>query len=407
MKISKSSIIGAALGTLIEYYDYSLFILFLPILAPVFFPSNSAYGSLVKGYFLLSIAVIARPIGGFLWGQIGDIVGRKKALIGSISGIGIATIIIGITPSWHTIGVWAIFIIILAKIGQVLCFGGEYNGAAIYILEHVNQKHAGFMSGVITATVLAGGLIATILGIVITLPGMPTWSWRILFIGGGLFAFLGVFWRLNLLESPEFKPIEKSQYGLISMFKKFPRELLVGAFTGGFITTPFTTALAFVAPVLMTKEYITRHQLMLIQFLIIFIAILTVLISGWIADRLSAKKLMLWASISLIIFAYPLLYIIDKGNIYWTILSLIGLVIINEICFGPSNAYLKTIFPVEYRYRATAISFGFGMSLFGGITPLMENYLYTLTHHFATAAIWPILIGCGLLISLLINKLHQ
>ena len=132
--ILKKSFIGAAIGTLIEYYDYILFITFIPILSPVFFTADSAYQSLVKGYVVLLIATIARPLGGLFFGYFGDTLGRRKALLGSMYGIAIATFVMGIVPGYATLGIWACVIIIIAKSVQLFCFGGEYNGAGIYVV---------------------------------------------------------------------------------------------------------------------------------------------------------------------------------------------------------------------------------------------------------------------------------
>src|SRR5690348_5626387 len=125
---SKKAFLGAAIGTLVEYYDYALFSLFLPIVSPVFFPGTSAYQSLIKGYFIFLIAMLARPFGGAFFGYLGDVIGRPKALLASMYGIALSSIVIGITPSYQTIGMTALVIVMLAKSLQVACFGGEYNG---------------------------------------------------------------------------------------------------------------------------------------------------------------------------------------------------------------------------------------------------------------------------------------
>ncbi|MCB1828401.1 MAG: MFS transporter, partial [Coxiellaceae bacterium] len=210
----RQSFIGAAIGTLIEYYDYALFALFLPIIAPQFFPGDTAYDSLYHGYQILMIAMIARPFGGAIFGHIGDFIGRRHALLLSMYGIAVTTLIIGLTPTYHSIGVFAIMIIVIAKAIQIACFGGEYNGAGIYVVEHAKQHQEGLVGSLLTAIISTGSLIASLLGILLTMDGMPDWSWRIAFFLGGLIGVFGVLYRKKMVEPANFKPAQRSVHNL-------------------------------------------------------------------------------------------------------------------------------------------------------------------------------------------------
>ena len=220
---SKKSFLGAAIGTMVEYYDYVLFTIFLPILAPLFFTATNAYQALIKGYYVLLIAMIARPLGGLLFGYVGDIIGRRRALLGSMYGIALATFVIGITPTYAHIGIWAIVIITAAKSLQLFCFGGEYNGAGIYVVEHARNKDEAFIGSVLTALTLVGALLASITGIVLTYEWMPSWSWRLAFILGAGIGIFGIIYRKNLLESPHFIHADLKLHGLGKIIKNFPK----------------------------------------------------------------------------------------------------------------------------------------------------------------------------------------
>ncbi len=128
--MDKQSFWGAAIGTMLEYYDYTLFLIFLPIFAPVFFQADTNYDALIEGYVILLMAFIARPLGGLVFGYFGDRIGRKRSLLMTIYGIAIATFIIGVTPSHQHIGVAAAIIILACKFVQYFCFGGSiyYSG---------------------------------------------------------------------------------------------------------------------------------------------------------------------------------------------------------------------------------------------------------------------------------------
>ena len=390
--LERKAFMAASIGTLIEYYDYALFALFLPILSPIFFPSSDHYDSLIKGYIALLIAMIARPIGGIVFGIIGDRMGRRDALMLSIIGIGVSTLMLAAVPSFATIGIAAPILIVLCKTAQVFCFGGEYNGAGIYVVEHTKERQA-FWGSLLTATTLCGSLLATLMGIVATLPSMPTWSWRIAFAFGGVMAIGGLYYRRLLTESPAFTPSLPKQFPFRDIFKKYPRGLLAGFFIGGMATVPFTTVLTFVNPVLTTQHFMTNHQLMLLQSCLIVVCILTLVAAGRLADRYSPSRVMRIGGLLLAVAAFPALLGIDQHCFICIVIGQVVLLIINEILLGPSNAYLKNAFEGPYRYRAASFSFTLGMSILGGATPLIEHALYKATGHFSAIAIWLVAVG--------------
>ena len=405
--IPRKSFFGAAIGTMIEYYDYALFSIFLPIMAPLFFPADTVYQSLVKGYFVMLITMAARPLGALWFGYLGDVYGRRKALLTSMYGIAIATVAIGLIPTYAVAGSLATVIIILGKSVQIFCFGGEYNGAGIYVVEHAESNRQGIVGSLLTATTLFGSLIAAVIGIIVTAKFMPDWSWRIAFILGGLIGVFGIFYRRNLLESPGFTEANPEREGILPLIKKFPTELFSGFFIGGFATAPFTTVLVFVNPVLMSKGLLTNHELMWLQTLYTLVAIITLIPAGFLADKLVPRKVMMASSLCLVVLAYPLLRIVDSGHVVYQILALCGLIILNEMLLGPSNAYLKNIFPAHFRYRGSSLGFTVGMSLLGGLTPVIESYLYKYSGHFSTISIWLMFIGTGTFLGLhLVKRKH-
>ena len=188
----RKSFLGAACGSMLEYYDYALFSTFLPLIAPLFFPAQSAYASLQKGFSFLLIAMIFRPIGALFFGYVGDKVGRRGALLTSMYGIALATLAIGLTPSYAMIGPTAMVLILVAKTVQVFCFGGEFNGGGVYAIELMQQRREGLGSGIFTAITLSGSLIASLYGILLTAKDMPAWGWRSAFIIGGLIGLLAI-----------------------------------------------------------------------------------------------------------------------------------------------------------------------------------------------------------------------
>ncbi|EKD72119.1 MAG: major facilitator transporter [uncultured bacterium] len=392
-QLPKQSFIGAALGTMIEYYDYSLFIVFLPILAPLFFPADSAYQSLTKSYALFFISMLARPLGGIIFGYIGDHFGRRKALLASMYGIAFSTIAIGITPSFTQIGIWATISILLFKTMQGFCFGGEYNGAGIYVVEHAQSKLELFISSLLSSAVLFGSVIGTFVAVIATAKFSPSWGWRLAFILGGLMGILGIISRKNLLESPQFQPADKLKHDLKNMFRHYPKELIAGFFIGGLSTVPFTTVFTFLNPVLATKGFFSNHDLMMIQLLLSISAVIALISIAFFCHAIQPKKVMSFGCVMMILLSIPLLMSIDQHRLYFYIIFAILMIMANECVFGPSSAFLKNIFPAHFRYRASSFSFCLGMAFFGGTTPLIENFLYQKTNHFTAITLWLIFLN--------------
>jgi MHS family proline/betaine transporter-like MFS transporter len=391
---------SAAMGTVVEYYDYALISLFMPIMAPLFFPADTIYQSLVKGYYIILLAMIARPLGGLFFGYIGDVAGRRTALLSSMYGIALATFAVGVIPTYASIGVWAIITIGVTKAIQVFCFGGEFNGAGIYVVEHVPPKHENLAGSLLTATTLSGSLVASLIGILLTTDFMPDWSWRIAFIFGGVIGFFGIVYRKRLIESPRFKPAAENTLPLLVMIKKFPRELLAAMFMGGFAVISFTTTITFITPVFMAEGSITTHELMFLESGLTLLGMLALIPIGFIADKFSAQKMLVFGCWALTIFAYPLLYLIDSHKVFNLVFASSCLIIINEMVVGPTHAFLKNLFPMGYRYRGSSFGFCLGMSLFGGLTPVVESYLYSYTNHFTALSLWLAFIGLGTLFSI-------
>ncbi|MCH9644607.1 MAG: MFS transporter [Gammaproteobacteria bacterium] len=406
MHQAKKSFVIVSLGTLIEYYDYALLAIFLPIMAPVFFATDSHYAALVKGYWVLLIAMLARPIGGLAFGYIGDRLGRRVALMISIIGIACTTLAIGLLPGYATLGIWAVILLTLCKAIQLFCFGGEYNGAGIYVIEKTRENKGKALQGsLLTAMTLGGGLLATLIGVILTHPGMPKNAWRMAYVIGAAIGFAAIFYRRSLTESPEFQSANLKIHTLSFLIKQYPRELLACFFVGGFSTLSFTTILTFINPVLMTTGYFTSHQMMWLQTLLVIVAIIALIISGHFADRYSPSLIMQYGAFLLVVLACPLLWLISTKIITLLIASQILLILCNEMLLGPSNAYLTSCFPAEYRYRAVSLSFCTGMCFVGGLSPIIENKLFHDFGSFTAAGMWVSLIS--LLTALSLKNLQR
>ncbi|MBY0281663.1 MAG: MFS transporter [Alphaproteobacteria bacterium] len=233
--MNKRVVLSSFLGNTLEFYDYTLFGALSFLLAPLFFPSSNPLTSLFSSLTVFSMGLIARPLGGLLFGYIGDTKGRKKALALSMSCMSVASIMIAIVPTYNQIGILAPIILVCARLLQGISAGGEYNGAAILSLEH-QEYHPGLISGILTASAAAGLLLAAIVGYVFSNPNFPDWAWRIPFLLGLLIGILGLYIRSKLSESPLFQSStikNESLPSVLEVFKSNRQAMMLTFFIGG------------------------------------------------------------------------------------------------------------------------------------------------------------------------------
>src|ERR1700722_11205305 len=201
------------LGNALEYYDFMLYGFFATILAPLFFPSENPSLSLIASMGSYGVGFLARPLGGIFFGHLGDRQGRKHTLSLSILLVTIPTLGIALLPTYAQIGIWAPLLLLLCRIFQGFCLGGETSGAMTYIIENAKPQEKDTASAWLVLSCYLGTLVGTGLGAVFTLSFMPEWGWRLTFVMGSLIALVGYYIRKKLKESPEF--IECQQKGRI------------------------------------------------------------------------------------------------------------------------------------------------------------------------------------------------
>jgi MHS family proline/betaine transporter-like MFS transporter len=292
-------------GNMLEFYDFYLYGTFASILAGLFFPSYDATAALIASLGTFAAGYLMRPIGAVVFGHLGDRLGRKRALTLSIFFMAIPTLVIGLLPTYHTIGIFAPIILFSCRLLQGVCAGGEYNGAAIFTIEHMKKDQDGFAGSLMSVSGGGGGLLATFLGALFMHPSMPSWSWRIPFIFGAFLGVVGYYIRKKIGESPAFKEeVSKKPLSvpLLKAFQQYPVSILCcvgGAAFSGALSSTF---------VVYMNIYLTKvvgltlnHSLWFNSFgLLIFVA--SAPLAGFLSDRFGKPKIMTISAIALILF---------------------------------------------------------------------------------------------------------
>lgn len=381
--MDKKSMFLALLGHALERYDVVLYGFFAVMLAPIFFPEGgnfaliASFGTFASGYFM-------RPLGGIFFGILGDKIGRKKAFLYSILFVVFPTLAISLLPTYNQIGMLAPIGLIICRLMQGFCAGGEFSGAAIYIGEHSSKKYEGLAGSLVCATGFLGIAVGTAIGAFSTASFMPSYGWRIPFFIGGIATLVGYFLRKNMAESPDFKEVQKRKkildnpLKLVFMNRKNNLLCTMAIGASGHIFLYITTI--SMSTIYKENLHIDQSTILLINTFLALYWMSIVILMGYIADKVGIKKIMTYSSLITMILAYPVyIFLYQNVTITSCLISQIVLITSSSGFFGPAISVFKRLFPTEERYSGIAFGITVGQALLGGTTPLIAATMVSFT----------------------------
>jgi len=395
MKKQGKNFAAAFIGTALEFYDFALFGLLAPIFSQQFFPKDDAIAALIASYCIFAAGFLIRPLGGIVFGYIGDTFGRKKALVISIIAMMIPTSLIGCLPTYGQIGLLAPIALALCRLIQGLCAGGEFSSAAIFVIEHAHEKRKYFSGSLVTASSVVGMLTASSMASLCTLETMPAWGWRIPFLLCLPIGLLGIYIRKNTQETAAFNNAQKTQknetQSLSFIFKNNFRSLLITFGVGSFIGVLYYVPFVFMGHyhTLVTTLPISTTLSVITLGLVVYM--LCICLAGYTADRLGPQKVMMTMVFATICLAYPAFWLIQSGQFSLIIQGELILSILAGMFVGPANGLTASLFDVKGRCRGVSFSLSLGISLFGGLTPVILIYAINQTQILMWPASWMIL----------------
>lgn len=384
MKKNSKAIFAAMVGNALEYYDVMLYGFFAAMLAPLFFPTENETISIISSLGTFAAGFVMRPLGGLVFGHLGDKFGRRHALVLAIFLVTLPTLIIGLLPTYADIGIAAPIILILCRLLQGLCVGGEYSGASIFVVEYSKRGREAFAGSILCAAGVFGGVLGTLIGFLCTLPVMPIWGWRIPFIIGSIFGLIGYYIRTQTNETPVFiehKNEKIAKIPLWSILLKRKRSLFCTIVAGATALTPLYIASVYMGHVLSAELHLPTSDIMLINIGLNVMIMLSLSFMGYLADRVISKEnLMMISCVLLVVVTYPLFVFLKSNLSVQSVLICQAVIVFSYTPFvAPSMAFLSTLFPVHERYSGIGFGYALGCALLGGTAPLiivsLEKYL--------------------------------
>ncbi|HHG8582949.1 TPA: MFS transporter [Legionella pneumophila] len=383
---TKHSIIAGLYGNALEWYDFLLYASFAPVFAEIFFPSKIHFVSLIATFSLFAIGFIMRPIGGLLLGHYADHVGRRKALILSMSVMTISTALIAVLPDFNSWGIIAPILFSVLRLIQGLAVGGELPGSTTYLIEHMFQNRRGLAGSLVLSSaflgIFIGALTASIFSTLFTGDSLLNWGWRYAYLLGGILGILGIYLRIKSVESPTFlKDKHTTELPAKVVFTRFKQQLFLSVIITSILAMANYVLIAYVTTFLVKSEYFLLKDALLIN--LIALALLTVLIPlmGFLSDVVGRKPIFLIGLFSLCILISPFFWLLLSGS-WWKALCCELLL---AIVLAPINATVPTIiaemFPTSVRASGISISYNIGQALFGGTMPLVAFTLIELSNN--------------------------
>lgn len=372
IKLTKSVIFSCFFAGCLEMYDFVIFGFLAPIINKNYLSFLDEKTGIVITYLLFAVGFICRPIGAIIFGYIGDRYGRKKALITSVSLMGIASISMSLLPPYAEIGIISCYLIALIRIIQGISVGGEYSGAAIYAMEHTNKANIGVIGSTVLTGTNLGVLMATLVSNLLDNPNLPEYSWRFAFLLGFGLTIIGYFIRQRLGESPLFaqeKQIHTTTIPLLYGLRKFKKEFLAGVLLSGSNNANYYFALVFIPSYLKSGvEKGVEFNNLYLGFFIMFLEPTF----GWLSDKLGRGKILIWVCTALAVYnIFFLDLLINYSSTSFAILFIMLSAILISMSVSTVNISVIEIFPVNCRYSCGALSYSIGAALFGGTTPLI------------------------------------
>jgi MFS transporter, MHS family, alpha-ketoglutarate permease len=383
----KAIFIGS-IGNLVEWYDFYAYAAFALYFAGAFFPSSDPVVQQLNAALLFAAGFLVRPLGGWLFGYLADHHGRRGALMLSVLLMCFGSLMIAVTPTYSSIGLFAPISLALARILQGLSLGGEYGTSATYLTEMADRRNRGFYSSFQYVTLIGGQICALLVllllqRVFLTAEEIRAWGWRIPFFIGALLALIALIMRRNLHETEAFQAAQKvvKRTSSLRALMKYPREVLlvVGLTAGG--TAAFYTYTTYMQKFLKLSVGLTDNQTTTVTLSALIFGIVLQPIYGAISDRIGRKWLLITFGVSGVLFTIPLLTTLQtvKGPFAAFLLIAAAWMIVSG--YTSINAVVKAeLFPTNIRAVGVGLPYALTVSLFGGTADSVALWLKSLGH---------------------------
>ncbi|MGW3954757.1 MFS transporter [Streptomyces sp. NPDC004752] len=393
---NRRAILGGAVGTLTEYYDFAIYGLLAPTIASQFFPASDPAAALLSTFVVFALGFLFRPLGGFVFGYFGDKLGRTRALTAAILLMAAATTAIGLLPTYTSVGLLSPVLLLICRCLQSVSNGGEFAGATSYLAESAPQhKRASYVS-----TVTVSSAIPTVIAAIVILSvslllddnAFTSWGWRIPFLLGAPLGLVGLYLRLRLAEPEVFTDMKAAGVAprnpLLTGIRTQWRKMLL-VFCGAAVTASSYYILnSYMVTYTETELGIGRDVSLFMNGTAIVIFCASVLLAGRAADRFGRRPVIMTGLTALVVLGVPAFFLIQTGNLAGVLFGQI----LFCLCIAPVSGVVPVLsaelFPTTVRYSCNSMSYNLAYTVFAGTAPFVAAWLVSLTGLLVSPAVY-------------------
>lgn len=382
-KVVTASLIGAT----IEWYDFFLYGVVAGIVFnKLYFPTGDPLVSTMLAYTTFAVGFVTRPLGGLIFGHFGDRIGRKSMLVMTLMIMGVSTFLIGLVPTYETIGLWAPILLLLLRVFQGIGLGGEWGGAVLMAYEYAPPGKKGFYAslpqiGLAIGLCLASGTVA-LLSTLLTDEQFMAWGWRVAFLASAAMVMVGMYIRLNIKETPEFTAVKannaESRIPFFDMLKRYPGNVFKGMGARYIDGVFFNVFGVFSISYLTQTVQITRTEALTGVMAAALVMCFFIPFFGRLSDRIGRTRVYFWGSLITALASFPGFWLMlnSQGSVMLIWLAIIiPFGIFYAAVYGPEAALFCELFDAKVRYTGISFVYQFSGIFASGITPIIATAL--------------------------------
>lgn len=395
-KQQKRAFIASLVGTTVEWFDFFIYATAASLVfSTIFFPDFGSNVGLLASFATLGVAFLARPVGAFIFGHLGDRLGRRTTLIATLTLMGVATGLIGVLPTWAEIGIWAPILLTLLRFIQGVAVGGEWSGAVLMSVENAPKARARFYgSAPQIASPLALVLATVVMYFVAKLPSdqLLAWGWRIPFLAGFILVIIGMIIRLGVQEPQEFQELKQASAvktnPIMTVIRRMPVRVLIGIGIQASVIVLFYLITTYMLSMATQRHGLDRSDTLMILLIAACVDLVAIVVVGILADKINPWKIFMVGVTFTLLFAVPLFFLFDTGNaVLMTLAFTFALVLGHASVYAVVSSMTFDLFPTEVRFSGVALCSAFAGVAWAASTPLLAAALVPTK---GTAHWWPL-----------------
>ena len=389
LRQARTVLAASFIGTAFEWYDFFIYASASALVfGPLFFPNVSEFAGTLAAFSTFAVGFIARPLGGMIIGHFGDRVGRKHMLVFCLLTMGLATVLIGLLPTYHQIGIWAPVLLVVLRILQGIGIGGEWGGAVLMAVEYAPPNRRGLYGGFVQIGNPAGLILANLafLAVVALVPDEEflTWGWRIPFIASAVLVAVGLGIRLRLEETPIFREAKsrlpkRERLPLADVVRSHWRQVLTGGLVLAANAMMGYILIAYVLSYGTSQLGIPRGTMITQVLIASAVWLATCLLFAHWSDRFGRRRVYIWGAVGGLLWAFPLFMLIDTKEPLLIGVALSVFAVPLAAGYSPIAALLSELFPTRLRYTGNSLAYQVGTLLGGAFVPIIGTTLFEVT----------------------------